>query len=152
MSAATINTPTMTASKLPSSSGATASMHETLTRLSSKPGVKASMVIDRSSGAVLSMSGSFLSVNASDAVRSSSSTSATAASSASIASAPSDAPTGQDDKSSSPFEDGVAALATKIASYVESTASLVQGMDGEVSISRGSTHGVKLTGYLYRTI
>ncbi|KAE9379994.1 hypothetical protein N431DRAFT_323813 [Stipitochalara longipes BDJ] len=109
----------MSSDSLTSSSveNASSSFSQTLERLSSKPGVIASLVIDRASNALLKSTGTFAFWNAST----SSSTPTTAANASSTNS------TGPERNSA----DSGSHFATTIIGYVATSGGLVQHMDSE---------------------
>ncbi|PMD60900.1 uncharacterized protein K444DRAFT_628926 [Hyaloscypha bicolor E] len=109
----------MSSNSIISSSAEDASSHfsHTLERLSSKPGVVASLVIDRASNALLKSTGTFSFWSAST-----SNSTQTAATNAS--STPSTA-------TETPSTDSTSQFASTIIGYVDSTGALVQHMDSE---------------------
>jgi dynein light chain roadblock-type len=92
---------------------------ETMARLSSKSGVKASMVLDRSLKTVLQTSGSFASFRSSDTPRTTVVTGSTI------------------DNSK---EDGVEEFAAMISNFVNLAGGLVQDLDSEVGYNYSSLH------------
>ena len=96
-----------------------ANFSETLTRLSSKSGVKAALVIERSLSSVLMATGSF-SFLRTKSVSTHTSTSTTV---------PSSLPVAEDGNQK---DEGAQELATMVWNYVNSTEALVHGLDAEV--------------------
>jgi dynein light chain roadblock-type len=89
------------------------SVSETISRLSAKPNVKATMVLDRSNNAILQTNGSFVSFRSADSLRSTVNTGVTS-------------------DTTSAKEDGVEEFAGMISSFVSSAGGLVHDLDTEV--------------------
>jgi dynein light chain roadblock-type len=98
-------------------------LEEKLGRLSKKPGVKASIVLDRATGAILKTSGQV------DALQTSKTRTTSTATSFS-----NEAPALEESKTK-----GVEQFAAIVWNYVNSSGSLVQELDGEVRIITGVT-------------
>jgi dynein light chain roadblock-type len=103
---------------------------QTLERLSSKPGVIATLVLDRASNALLQSTGSFTFWSASTASKT-------------AASAPNASATNSSATETSSI-DSASSFASTVISYVKSTGELVQHMDSEVC-SSSSEAECKLT-------
>jgi dynein light chain roadblock-type len=88
---------------------------ETISRLSAKPNVKATMVLDRSNNAILQTSGSFVSLRSADSMRST-------------------VNRGPASDASPAKEDGVEEFAGMISSFVLSAGGLVHDLDTEVQL------------------
>lgn len=101
-------------------------LEETLGRLSKKPGVKATIVLDRESGAILKTSGQVSAIRKTSSANPSLPTQ-TAGSFSSDAAAAAAAPSNQ--------EQGVQELAAIVWNFVGTAGSLVQQLDTEVPIT-----------------
>jgi hypothetical protein len=116
---------------------------DTLKRLSAKPGVVATLAIDRVTGSLLKSSGwngspPFLTFRTSDAETLSSQ--AASAASAGTLSGTNNLPNNAEAQS----EQGMERLAAMIVNFVNSTGTLIQGLDADVSF-QSLREGTKLT-------
>jgi dynein light chain roadblock-type len=116
---------------------------DTLKRLSAKPGVVATLAIDRATGSLLKSSGwngssPFLTFRASDAETFSSQ--AASAASAAALSGTNSLPNNAETQS----EQGMERLAAMAVNFVNSTGALIQGLDADVSF-QSLRKGAKLT-------
>ena len=118
-------------------------MSDTLKRLSAKPGVVATLAIDRLTGSLLKSSGwngslPFLTFRTSDTETFSSQ--AASAASAGTLSGTNSLPNNAEAQS----EQGMERLAAMIVNFVNSTGTLIQGLDADVSF-QSLREGTKLT-------
>lgn len=112
--------PSMQSSRLTRQPNASEALEEKLGRLSRKPGVKASIVLDRATGSILKTSGQI------SALRTSKSRSETAAATFS-----NDAPATAEESESKGLEE----FAQMIWNYVNTSGQLVQDLDTEVCLT-----------------
>jgi dynein light chain roadblock-type len=103
-------------------------LDETLGRLSKKPGVKATLVLDRESGAILKTSGQISSLRVPKPAESSSSP--TPAGTASFGNNSNDEANGDEPSS---HEQGIEEIAAMMWNFVSTADSLTQELDAEVS-------------------
>lgn len=134
------------------SNGADA-LEETLSRLSKKPGVKATIALDRASGAILKTAGHISSLRTSSSQQqqdSQSSTAAAGAGAGSLSASTSDIPASSGSAvaaGTGSETQGAEELASMVWAFVNTTGGLVHGLDTEVLLQSqrtGDAHGADI--------
>ncbi|KAJ0123360.1 hypothetical protein J7T55_011825 [Diaporthe amygdali] len=115
------------------SNGADA-LEETLSRLSKKPGVKATIALDRASGAILKTAGQISSLRTSKSQQQQQDSQSTAAAASSLSASTSDVPASSGSAvaaGTSSETQGAEELASMVWAFVNSAGGLVHGLDTE---------------------
>ncbi|KAK2600898.1 hypothetical protein N8I77_010399 [Diaporthe amygdali] len=115
------------------SNGADA-LEETLSRLSKKPGVKATIALDRASGAILKTAGQISSLRTSNSQQQQQDSQSTAAAASSLSASTSDVPASSGSAvaaGTSSETQGAEELASMVWAFVNSAGGLVHGLDTE---------------------